>query len=220
MSEIPVRYPVLARYYQQFLSEQDSADFIKLVSDNYMVGTLKRLYESGDRIIRRAAILAIGYIGNFDDNETLGCALSDQDRAVRLLAEHNIRQLWHRQGTLSERQQLNRLVTLNANNHSKDAVDLATQLLESNQCFGEAWNQRAIAYSAIGQYENSINDCRQTLDCNRYHFPAAVGMGQGYLRLDDAFSALDCFRLAIRINPDLECLRTQIRKLERLTEGN
>jgi hypothetical protein len=43
-------------------------------------------------------------------------------------------------------------------------------------------------------------------------------MGQGYLKLNDAFTALDCFRLAISINPDLDCLRGQIRKLERMLE--
>ncbi len=220
MSEIPLRYPKLIRIYQQFLCEEDSAAFIKCVSDNYLIGTLQKLYQSGDRITRRAAILAIGYLGDFSLNETMGTALSDKDRAVRLLSEHNIRQIWHRQGNPAEQHHLQRLIALNAANHSQEAVRLATDLLANNQKFGEVWNQRAVAYSAIGDFENSVSDCRQTLQCNRYHFPAAVGMGHGCLRLNDAFTALDCFRLAIDINPDLECLRSQIRKLEELTDGN
>jgi tetratricopeptide (TPR) repeat protein len=107
---------------------------------------------------------------------------------------------------------------LNATNHPQDAVSLATRLVEANDILGEAWNQRALAYAAMGQFRAAIRDCQQTLYCNRFHFPAAVGMGQNYLRLNDAFTALDCFRLAISINPDLECLRNQIRKLEKMLE--
>ena len=220
MSEHNLRYPMLNKFYQRFLSEENSACFIKSVSDHYMIGTLTRLYNCGDRITRRAAILGIGFLGDFSLHETMGMALSDDDRLVRLLAEHNIRQVWKRQGTASEQQQLRRLIALNNANHSKHAVELADQILDANEYLGEAWNQRAIANSAIGQFKCSVEDCRQTLQCNRYHFPAAVGMGQSYLRLEDAFSALDCFRLALRINPDLENLRGQIRKLEKLTEGN
>ena len=220
MPEHDLRYPQLNKFYQRFLSEENSASFIKSVSDHYMIGTLTKLYNCGDRITRRAAILAIGFLGDFSLNETMGAALSDDDRLVRMLAEHNIRQVWKRQGTPSEQHQLGRLVALNNAKHSEDAVVLADQILNSNQGLGEAWNQRAIAHSAIGRFECSVEDCRQTLQCNRYHFPAAVGMGHSFLHLEDAFSALDCFRLALRINPDLESLRGQIRTLERLTEGN
>ncbi|MEM9413288.1 MAG: hypothetical protein AAGA30_19420 [Planctomycetota bacterium] len=219
MSDIPLRYPKLAKFYQQFLSDENSARFIKEVSDIYMVGTLERLYLAGDRITRRAAILAIGFLGDFSLNETMGQALSDSDRAVRLLSEHNIRQLWQRQGSPVEQIQLIRLENLNQTNHAQDAVELATKLIQSNEHLGEAWNQRAIAYSSIGEHECSIGDCREALNCNRYHYPAAVGMGQGYLKLNDAITALDCFRLAVRINPDLEKLRSQIRRLERMLKG-
>lgn len=220
MSEKAVRYPKLTKFYRSFLSEEDSARFIKNVSDNYMIGTLQRLYSVGDRNTRRAAILAIGFLGDFSLNETIGGALADSDRAVRLLAEHNIRQIWHRQGSPQEQKLLHRLIGLNSSKNSKDAIQLATQLISSNEYFGEAWNQRAIAFSAVGDYPNSVNDCQEALNCNRYHFPAAVGMGQCYLQIDDAFNALDCFRLAIGINPDLECLRGQIRKLENMLEGS
>lgn len=220
MSENAIRYPILTKFYQRFLSEEDSARFIKNVSDNYMIGTLQRLYSTGDRNTRRAAILAIGFLGDFSLNETIGGALSDSDRAVRLLAEHNIRQIWHRQGSPAEQKQLNRLIGLNSSRNSGDAIKLATNLISSNDVLGEAWNQRAIAFSSVGDYPSSVNDCREALNCNRYHFPAAVGMGQSYLQLDDAFNALDCFRLAIGINPDLECLRGQIRKLENMLEDS
>ena len=220
MSEKIIRYPMLTKLYQQFLSEENSAQFIKNVSDNYMIGTLQRLYSDGDRITRRAAILAIGFIGDFSLNETIGNALSDSDRAVRLLAEHNIRQVWQRQGSPNEQKQLVRLECFNTTDQPENALNLATRLLQTNSMLSEAWNQRAVAHSKMGDIQQSVDDCREALNCNRFHFPAAVGMGQGYLQMDDAFTALDCFRIALNINPDLECLRGQIRKLERMLDGN
>ena len=191
MPDNSIRYPKLSKFYQQFLSEEDSAQFIKSVSETYTTGTLKRLYERGGRLTRRAAILAIGFLGDYSLNETMGKALSDDDRAVRLLAEHNIRQLWNRQGSSAERSAILRLTTLNASHQSEDVVRIANQLLHRNNGLGEAFNQRAIAHSAIGEHQKSIEDCRLTLECNQFHFPAAIGMGQGYLKLNNAFTALD-----------------------------
>lgn len=209
---------MLIRIYQHFLEDEESASFIRRVSDHYTISTLKKLFFCGDRPVRRAAILAIGYLGDFTQNETMGRALVDTDRAVRLLAEHNIRQIWLRQGTPGEQQLLLQLENLNATVQSENALKLASQLIKSNRTLGEAWNQRAIAFSAAGNPDQSIQDCREVLNCNRFHFPAAIGMGQGYLQLDDVFKALDCFRIALKINPDLECLRGQIRRLERMLD--
>ena len=44
-------------------------------------------------------------------------------------------------------------------------------------------------------------------------------MGRAYLELEDAFRALDSFRIALKINPDLENLRGQVRKLTQIVEG-
>lgn len=219
MSENALRYPRLDRIYRDFLDSEDSAAFIDAVTSHYTLGTLHRLFHGGAKATRRAAILAIGFLGDFAVNETLGAALSDDDRGVRLLAEHNIRQIWIRQGSFEEQRRLLTLENLNASESFDGVLDLATRMIEANSNLGEAWNQRAIAFSTIGDHQYSIEDCREALTCNRYHFPAAVGMGQSYLQLDDAFRALESFRLALDINPDLECLRIQVRNLERMLEG-
>jgi tetratricopeptide (TPR) repeat protein len=219
MTEIRYRRPLLDRFYQQYLTDENSARFIHDVSRHYTIGTLQQLLQHGYKITRRAAVLAIGFLGDFSQNETMGQALSDPDRAVRLLADHNIRQVWHRQGTPAEQTLLVRLEMLNSANRSEEVLRLATQLIELNQELGEAWNQRAIAFSAFGEYELAIEDCRETLNRNRYHFPAAVGMGHCFLETSDASSALESFRLALRINPDLEFLRIQIYRLEKMMGG-
>lgn len=220
MSENGIRYPLVVKSYQRFLKDENSAQFISDVSSSYTLETLARIFEGGDRVARRASILAIGFLGDFGINETMGRALADHDRAVRMLAEHNIRRIWQRQGSHGEQHLIGRLELLNQQFSSQSVVELATRMIGKNDQLGEVWNQRAIAWSCLGEYQNTIDDCRITLLCNRYHFPAAVGMGHAYLQIDDAYRALDSFRIALRINPDLEGLRGQIRKLEQIVDGH
>ena len=77
MSEQEIRYPLLVKFYQQFLDDESSAAYIRNVSGSYGMGTLQRLAHAGGRICRRASVLAIGFLGNFDVNVTMGAALVD-----------------------------------------------------------------------------------------------------------------------------------------------
>lgn len=218
MSESDVRFPMLDLFYQQYLTDENSATFIHAISRNYSIGTLERLAQFGSRLSRRASILAIGFLGDFSSNEIMGAAMVDRDRAVRLLADHGIREVWQRQGSASEQQAVQALFRLISHSRMDDAIDAATSLIKVNPQLGEAWNQRAIAYCAQGEFDAAVKDCRETLNCNRFHFPAAMGMAHCFLQVDDAFSALEGFRLALRINPDLEGVRSHIVHLEKILE--
>lgn len=214
-----LRSPVLDKFYQHFLNEERSADFIEQVSRRYSLATLERLADEGGRVTRRAAVLALGFLGDFDNNEIMGRALSDEDRAVRMLADHGIRQLWHRQGNPAEQSQLARIARLTEQDQMREAVDEASCLLDRNHDLGEAWSYRAVAYCALGDYESALVDCRETLQCNRFHFPAAIGLAHCCMKLDEVSGALAGFRLAVNINPELDGIRSKIRKLERLLES-
>ncbi|NLX94640.1 MAG: tetratricopeptide repeat protein [Rhodopirellula sp.] len=219
MSTRSSRIPRLLALYQKYLDNQDSSGFISHVSRGYTQGTLERLVSAADPQIRRAAVLALGFLGDYDANGVLGRALNDQDRTVRMLVEDGIRNVWARAGNDEQRQQLGIVIRLNAAQHYSAARTRASALIESAPWFAEAWNQRAVAEFAQGHYADSIRDCHQTLEINPYQFAAAAGMGQCYLQLGNPVSALDCFRRALRLNPDLEGVRVQVVKLARLIEG-
>ena len=68
--------------------------------------------------------------------------------------------------------------------------------------------------------EASIRDCRQSLEINPYHFPAATGMGKCYLQLGDRVAALEAFRRALRLNPGLEDVRAHVVYLQRALKGD
>lgn len=216
MSADPTRTPKLEAFYQQFLVDENSATFIESVASNYMVGTLERLARYGQRISRRAAVMAIGYLGDFSSNEIMGAALVDSDRGVRLLADHGIRDIWQRQGSVADQNGVRELHRLVGQSKMAEAIDSASELIRGNPDLGEAWNQRAVAYCHEGFYEAAIEDCRETLNCNRFHFPAAMGIGHCCLLLNESSAALDGFRLALQINPDLDGVRRQIAHLERI----
>jgi tetratricopeptide (TPR) repeat protein len=214
-----LRTPQLLTFYQEYLEKPDSAIFTGRVSARYQPGTLERLAHDGRREVRRAAVLALGLVGDYASNATLGAALVDDDRTVRILAENSIRYVWTRAGSDADRSQLGVLVRLNAAKQFAEVVRMATELIQRSPALAEAWNQRGFAQHGLGRFAESVRDCHEALEINPYHFVAAVGMGRAYLELGNPQSALESFRRALRLHPDLEGVRAQVNRLTRLVEG-
>jgi tetratricopeptide (TPR) repeat protein len=213
-----LRKPFLLALYERFLEDQDSAALVDEIARYYHQGTLERLAQHDQAPVRRAAVFALGYLGDYGCNASLGAALQDEDRSVRLLAESAIRNVWTRIGDEDERRHLKLLVRLNSSKLFHDAIRKANDLLKRSAWLAEAWNQRAIAHFSLGHFADSIRDCHQALEINPYHFGAASGMGQAYLQLGNHLSALESFRRALRLNPNLEAVRVQVARLTRLIE--
>jgi len=206
-------------FYQAYLDQPDGSAFSSRVGDFYTAGSLQRLAAHPRREIRRAAVLALGCLGDYGSNPTLGAALLDEDRTVRILAENGIRQVWTRAAEERDRIQLDTIIRLNAARQFEKVVRLASSLIKRAPAFAEAYSQRAYAHHALGHFDQSVRDCHEALEINPYHFIAAVGMGRAYLELGNAVSALECFRRALRLNPDLEGVRVQANRLAKLVEG-
>ncbi len=204
--------------YQRYLDHQDTAGYISKVSRLYTAGSLQRLAQNHLPEARRAAVLALGFIGDYSVNHTMGCALLDNDRTVRMIAENGIRSVWARAGNDEERQELNVIMRLGAAQQYDEALRRASELLDKAPWFAEVWSQRATARFHLGRYAETIRDCHQALEINPYHFVAAMCMGQSYLKLDNPASALEAFRRALRLNPDLEGVRVQVVRLTRAVE--
>lgn len=218
MSNSGPRNPALAALYQKYLGDQDSAGFISGVARQYTQGTLQRLAGHATREVRRAAVLALGFLGDYEANHTMGRALHDDDRTVRMLAENGIRSVWGRSGNEAQRQALAIIVRLNAAQHFVEASRRATELTRVASWFAEAWNQRAVARFGLQDYAGAVRDCHQALELNPYHFAAAAGMGHAYLQMGNPVSALESFRRALRLNPGLEGVRAQVVRLARMIE--
>lgn len=212
------RNPLLLTLYTQYLDDQDSVAFTRGAAAHYTPGTLERLAGDLRREIRRAAVLALGFLGDYGANHTLGLALLDPDRSVRLLADNGIREVWCRAGQRQQRRQLALCKRLNEARQYDRAADNAARLIDEAPWFAEAWHQRAAARFHLGRYADAVRDFHETLELNPYHFVAAASMGRAQVELNDLVSALESFRRALRLNPDLEGVRIQVVRLARLVE--
>jgi len=159
--------------------------------------------------------LSLGHLGTYEANATLGRALNDRDRGVRLLAENGIRAVWTRCGNSQQNSDVCSIVSLNIAKRFDEALSLATRFLRNCPWYAEAWNQRAIANYCLESFDASVQDCHQALELNPYHFAAAAGMGQSYLKLGCQAMALESFRRALKLNPNLEGVRANVSYLAR-----
>ncbi len=215
MSDQNVRLSLLEVLYHEYQVSQQLGTFVGQVSRAYTVGTLEGISERGSRITRRAAVLVLGHLAGYSSNHALGRALQDDDRGVRMAAEEALRSVWCREGSEAQRKQLQQVIAANSARRYHEAIATATVLIDEAPAFAEAWNQRAIAWYGLGNYAESISDCNQALEINPYHFGAASGIGQCYLQAGRPRMALENFRRALALNPNLEGVRANIDNLER-----
>ncbi len=215
MSQDHRHRPLLVHDYERYLVDQDVDLYLRSVSSHYTVGGLERVATSSDRAARRGAVLALGRLAEYRSNVALGRALVDSDRGVRVLAENGIRRLWQRIGTSSQQQYLVAIgIHLEVKNYDR-AAQLSTAMVEDAPWIAQAWYYRGKAFFHLEQHEATTRDCHQALEINAYHFMAASVMGQAYLLLGDPVSALDSFRRALRLNPNMEEVRAQVIHLQR-----
>jgi tetratricopeptide (TPR) repeat protein len=96
------------------------------------------------------------------------------------------------------------------------AVETFTRITERVPDFAEGWNKRATAYYLMGDYDQSLKDCDEVIKRNPQHFGALSGYGQIYLQLDQPDKALEYFRRALTVNPNLEGVQTMIERIREI----
>jgi tetratricopeptide (TPR) repeat protein len=187
------------------------------VTDKYSEGTLQRLLEANAVQIRRAALLALGLVGTMESNPAVAARLLDGETQVRRLAADALWNIWFRAEGELNRRELQRVA------HLKDlrkCLRGLNAIIERLPMFAEAYNQRAILYFRLGEFQKAVADCEKVLQLNPYHFGAQAGMAHCYVKMRKSRAALRAFRHALRINPDLDEVADSIRTLEeKLGEG-
>ncbi len=205
---------MLLSLHERFLQSYDTVGFVFAVRERYTSSTLVRLATHCDCRLHRAAVFALGFIGQFDVHRTLGLALQDEDDTVRALADTASRSVWNRDGTPTQRQRLIKAVRATAAEQYEDAVAIASALLESVPTFAEVWYQRGVARYQLGDLPQAIHDYRQCLELNAYHFVAATAAGETHLKRGEPKLALEAFR-RVRIHPSQCYVQSHVEELER-----
>jgi tetratricopeptide (TPR) repeat protein len=223
--------PLILQYYQllpEHRFEEEPADwpkqfrkalakFKRAVEARYFESTLERLLLSHHPETRQSATLALGLLGSIKVNASVAHRLHDEDPTVRQLAADALWSVWFRADSPDNNQELQRLMQLGASDERPEEVLTGFDaLIRKAPRFAEAYNQRAIYFFQRGEYARAITDCEKVLRLNPYHFGAASGMGQCFMKQKKLRAALRIYRRANRINPNLDGVRDVIQSLERM----
>jgi tetratricopeptide (TPR) repeat protein len=105
----------------------------------------------------------------------------------------------------------------------KQDYDLALRLLDSvieiRPEYVEAWNRRATIFFLKKDYGRSIADIRQVLAREPRHFGALAGLGTILQDIGEDAPALDAFRRALAVHPNLKGIPERVKTLTEKVEG-
>jgi tetratricopeptide (TPR) repeat protein len=172
--------------------------------------------ENDDVRQRAAAVVYIARTGLAMDGPLLVKRLSDDSPIVRELAEAGVWQVWSRSGDAETDRLLAGGIKQMAAGKFKPAILIFDQVIKRSPAFAEGWNKRATAYFLAGEYQRSLADCAEVIKRNPQHFGALSGYGQIYVQLEDYERALEYFKRALAVNPNMGGVETNIQGLEDL----
>lgn len=163
---------------------------------------------------RLAGVERLAEIGSMADADRVLDRLRDSDPRVRLAAEASIWRIWSRSGD----PEIDKLFAQGVQQTQGASLDHAlttfNEIVSRKPDFAEGWNKRATIYFLLGQNEKSLADCEEVFKRNAQHFGALSGAGQIHLQLGNPRRALELFRRAVEVNPNLDGAARMIPLLE------
>ena len=153
---------------------------------------------------RQAGVDRLAEIGSMADTERLVERLRDSDPQVRQSAAAALWQVWSRSGDSAIDKLFAKGLEQMQAAELGDALAIFDEIVRRKPAFAEGWNKRATIYFLMGRNDESLEDCDQVLKRNPRHFGALAGAGQIHLQLGNFKSALEFFRRAVQVNPNLQ----------------
>ena len=153
---------------------------------------------------RLTAVDRLAEIGLMADANRVVERLGDTDPRVRSAAAVAVWQIWGRSGDPKIDSLFARGIEQMQASALGDALATFNEVVRRRPAFAEAWNKRATIYFLLGEYEKSLKDCEEVFKRNPNHFGALSGAGQIHLQLGNMRRALELFRRAVEVNPNLD----------------
>lgn len=167
-----------------------------------------------DAAARAEAVVWIANRGSMADAPLLHERLRDESAFVRNFAEQGLWLLWTRSGDAGIDGLMARATEEMQAGRYAEALTVLDQVVKKKPDFAEGWNRRATVQYLAGEFRKSIADCDEVLKRNPGHFGALSGLGQIYLQLADEEKALEWFRRALEVNPNMLGVEMNVRLLE------
>ncbi len=169
---------------------------------------------------RRAGYLRLAEIGTMDDTPLLLSALQDDEDLIRGVAEQALWGLWMRANDSTADPMFQLGLELMNTNQLAEARDKFTEVIALKPDFAEAWHRRGEVMALLDSWDAAFHDFEHALELNPYHFGALEGMGHCSLHTGNAAAAVDYFRRAIELNPNLWDLYEALDRAEKVAEQN
>lgn len=173
------------------------------------------LLEKGKTTERREAVMTLARIGDQRAAQPLAKAMHDVDRMVRETSAQALWQVWHRSGNAVVDERLQAGIGAMNRRALEEALNVFTEVIDMAPDFAEGYNKRATVYYMLEMFEESLDDCVRTLELNPIHFGALSGSGLVYLGLRNPVKALEFFKRAIAVNPNMPSVRQNIEDITR-----
>lgn len=93
------------------------------------------------------------------------------------------------------------------------AVEHLTALTDHAPDFAEGWNARATSYYQMGQLGPAVRDIAHVLTLNPRHFGALSGLGMIFEELDQPEKALEVYKAALAIHPNMAGVLASVERL-------
>ncbi len=170
--------------------------------------------KDADAATRAEAVVWIANRGSMADAPLLHERLRDESAFVRNFAEQGLWLLWTRSGDGEIDALMARATEEMQAGRYGEAIALLNDIVARKPDFAEGWNRRATVHYLAGDMRKSIADCDQVFKRNPGHFGALSGLGQIYLQLQDEARALEWFRRAREVNPNMVGVEMNVRMLE------
>jgi tetratricopeptide (TPR) repeat protein len=134
------------------------------------------------------------------------------------IVEQSIWQMWMRSDSPTAELLLQQAVkSMNARRYDK-ALDILDVVVDQAPKFAEAWNKRATVNYLLGRLDQSLADIDVVLELEPRHFGALSGLGMIRRDRGDSRGALDAFREALGIHPNMANVRESVKSLENEVE--
>jgi tetratricopeptide (TPR) repeat protein len=99
------------------------------------------------------------------------------------------------------------------------AVELLDRVLVLQPDWAEAWYRRANVFYLLDDPVSAMADIREVVQREPRHFGAWTGLGHIFMASDDKTRALEAYRLALKIYPQLSTVQTLVDRLAPQVDG-
>lgn len=169
-----------------------------------------------DAAQRARAVTWIANHGTPADAEVLRQRLTDESPFVRGFAEQGLWLLWSRSGDKEIDALMAKGVEQMQAEQFEASIATFTEVIRRMPGFAEGWNRRATVLYLAGEYKRSIADCDEVIRRNPHHFGALAGYGQIYFQLEQYEKAIEYWKRALEVNPNMIGVELNIKGAELL----